>query len=861
MRLKTLKYISLLLSYLSPCLLLNPLKLRHGRLTLRYEAFAMSPCHMLKTLIFRLGRWFLHRKQHMLTHILTHVWYNLAMKEVRDFYNQFDSCRAYDIPLCADACPFRMDILDIQERIAKKRFNAAYKSIRDCVAFPEIVANVCPAYCEGACVRAQIDEAVQIKKIEQSCISLATRKDPNAYNLPSRDTNVAVIGGGISGMAFALKMASRKCNVTVFERSPQIGGRLAEVMDEADYLADFELQFKHEEYTLRLNTEASVDAGTGVVTVHKAAGDSSGDEALHFDVVYIATGAGGESFGVNDCVKAGSTGIFAGGSLCGKDLMHALADGINIAACADGFAKTGNLDYPAAPAASKCVANEDKLVRTPAVVSGDANYNEDECVAEAERCIRCQCDACEAYCDLIDYYEKWPVKMRDEIFLSVKPAGSLVHKCPSRKYIAACTECRIINDVCPENIDLCGMIKSARHQMHAVDKMPAAYRQYYLRDMEFANGEYAAVVKAAPAGGAHYAFFPGCNLGALDPDYVIKPYKWLCDNYPGTGLLLKCCSVPVDWAGNGEAHEAALAQLKADWESLGRPVLITACMSCDKHLHEYLPEIETATIYELMSQRADSFSVRNSAGTDVSGRSYTIFDPCSARGNENVQTAIRRLASDAGINADELSKGDMHGCCGFGGQGAIAQPKFAQYIADKRIAAAKHPYLVYCSNCRDVFTSNGMPAIHIFDLLFDVNADNANPSPGITERRVNRVILKDRLLKEFWGEEMNAKPDELKYKLTMNEEVAAKVEKLHILADDIVNVIEHAERTGRRTRNTENGHYRAYNEIGAITLWVEYSVPGGNDSGGDAVREIHNVYSHRMQIKLEAVFNGRKIDG
>lgn len=102
---------------------------------------------------------------------------------------------------------------------------------------------------------------------------------------------------------------------------------------------------------------------------------------------------------------------------------------------------------------------------------------------------------------------------------------------------------------------------------------------------------------------------------------------------------------------------------------------------------------------------------------------------------------------------------------------------------------------------------------------------------------------------------MTSRPEKLKYELTMNDGVAAKAEKLHILADDICNVIERAEDTGRRTRNPDNGHYKAYNEIGAITLWVEYS-----DLGGISC-EIHNLYSHRMQIKLEAVFNGKKIDG
>ncbi len=775
----------------------------------------------------------------------------IGMKEVRDFYEQFDVCREHDIPLCADACPFKMDVLSFRDRIISGRFNAAYKTFRDCVAFPGIVAEICPAYCRDSCVRSSYDEAVQLRHLEKAVVALADRRDPNAYNLPARKEKIAVVGGGISGMAFALKMASRKYHVTVFEKNDRIGGQLASLMDESVYMPEFELQFKNEKYTLRTSVEAFVDSLTGELT-------TSDDEVFDdFAVIYIATGRKGNDFGVDKCIKAGDTAIFTGGSLLGKDIMHALADGINISACADSFIKTGVPEYPAETAPSGCIADEDLIEITPAV-STETVYSEEECQAEAARCISCQCNACEKYCDLIDYYDKWPIKMRDEIFLSVKPAGSLVHKCPSRKYIAACTECGILENVCPENIDLCGMIKSARHQMHGVDKMPAAYRQYYLRDMDFANGEYAAIVRRAPAcsvspAKSPYAFFPGCNLGALNPEYVIRPYRWLLDKYPGTGLLLKCCSVPVDWAGNTEAHEEEINNLRADWEDLGKPVLITACMSCQRHLNEFLPEIETLSFYELFARQCE---IKADTPAPDGEEIFTVFDPCAARGNVAVQTAVRDLAVSRNLHVEELPKNDMHGCCGFGGQGAIAQPDFAAYVAEKRVAMSDNPYLVYCSNCRDVFTGEGKKAVHILDVLFDIDPSGTGTSPGVTDRRVNRVLLKERLLKEIWSEEMISKPEAMKYNLVMNSEIANKVEHLHVLKDDICNVITRAEETGRMVRSPETGHYKAYNEIGAITLWVEFSKP---DDSSD-VREIHNVYSHRMQIKLEAVFNGKKID-
>ncbi len=769
---------------------------------------------------------------------------------MQNYYKQFDVCRERDIPSCADGCPFKMDILTVQERIAKGRFNAAYKSIRDCVAFPGIVSEICPAYCEDACVRKTLDASVQIRGLERAVVAGATRKTPNKYNLPARKKSVAVIGAGLSGMGFAFRMASKKYAVTIFEKSGKIGGRLAEQMEEARYMAEFDLQFKNEKYELKLNTEIQdiYPLCRGAEGQLEQSADAQSEEQT-FDIIYIATGKGGNTFSVpipGGCMKIGETGVFIGGEVCGKDMMHALADGLDIAISAESFLKAGRLEYPEVTEPTGCVPNADKLVEIPPVTPEDKVFTEEECMAEAARCIRCKCDACAAQCDLVAYFEKMPVKMRDEIFLSCKPAGSLVHKSPARKYVAACTRCDLMTEVCPEHIDLCGMVEHARHKMHEADKVPAAYRQYFIRDMEFANGPYAALKRTTGAPGA-YAFFPGCNLGALDPEYVIKPYKWLLTKEPDTSLLLRCCSVPVDWDGNSAARKEEIQSLRQDWEDLGKPVFIMACMSCQKHLREYLPEIETISLYEIMQEWGFTPEAEGEQ------TNFSIFDPCSARKEEEVQAAVRSLIAASGVQAEELPKGDRHGCCGFGGMGSIAAPDFAEYVARQRMELSENPYIVYCANCKEIFCDRGKKTVHLLDLLFDIDPDGTKSQPDLTRRRNNRTLLKKRLLEEIWKEEMEMKPQEIQYSLIMQDAVREKVNKQKILEEDICAVIDRAETTGRRTLNPESGHYTAYNEIGYITCWVEYSplVEG---------YEIHNVYTHRMKIELEAVWNGKKTE-
>ncbi|WP_269477984.1 pyridine nucleotide-disulfide oxidoreductase/dicluster-binding protein [Hominibacterium faecale] len=779
---------------------------------------------------------------------------------MQNYYKQFETCRERDIPACADACPFKLDILTVQDKIATGRFNAAYKSIRDQVVFPGIVSEICPAYCENVCIRKSIDAPVQVRLMEKSVVASATRKTSNKYNLPAKKKSVAVIGAGLSGMGFAFRMASKKYPVTVFEKEDRIGGHLKELMEESVYMAEFDLQFANENYELRLNTQ--------IDDIHKLCknGGSESPDASGggetFDVIYVATGKGGNTFGLpmpnqktetggpGGYMTVGDTAVFIGGEVCGKDLMHALADGINIASSAEGFLKAKKLDYPKQAQPTGCVPDQDKLTDTPAVIPKDGKIlDQEECIAEAKRCIRCQCDACTAQCDLVAYFDKMPVKMRDEIFLSCKPAGSLVHKSPARKYVAACTRCDLMTEGCPEHIDLCGMVKYARHKMHDADKVPAAYRQYFIRDMAFANGEYAALKKTMGTEG-NYAFFPGCNLGALEPEYVLRPYKWLLSKQPDTSILLRCCSVPADWDGNSRQHGEEIEALRRDWMDLGKPTLIMACMSCQKHIRQYLPEIETVSLYEILEQWG--FEPDEAAKEDK-GTSYAIFDPCSARNEENVQSAVRTLISASGISAGELPKGDQHGCCGFGGMGSVAAPEFAEYVARQRMELSEAPYIVYCSNCKDIFCDRGKKTVHILDILFGIDPDGVRSQPDLTRRRMNRVALKKRLLEEIWKEEPKMESYENEYPLIMEDEVREKVNKQKILEEDICAVIDNAETTGRRTFDPNTGHYKAYKEIGHITCWVEYTPL-------EQGYEVHNLYTHRMKIELEAVWNGRKTE-
>lgn len=754
------------------------------------------------------------------------------------YLKQFENCRQGEKPFCTSTCPFHVDVLDFQQKLGRNNYNSAYKTYRNAVGFPEIVSELCPEYCAASCPRKDLDQAVQLSLLEKTCLAKATKKDPTDYNLPVKNQKIGIIGAGISGLACALRLCSKKYNVTIYEKTDRLGGQLWNLLPQDIFLEDIHRQFQFENYTLHFNTE--------IKNIDELRNEG-------FDAIYIATGKDGTDFGAlnhenGHCYLAGDTPVFAGGSLIGKDIMHALADGLDMSWAIELYFKTGRLQYPEIGQPSKAVANPDKLIITEAIKPTDHGiFTDEEVTAEANRCIRCQCDACRTYCDLSAYHNKWPLMMRDEILSTVSASESMLHKTPAIRLINTCTQCNLCEETCPENIQIGEMIKEARYMLHQQNKTPGAYHQFWLNDLEFANGEFAALKKKAPGQEeCNYAFFPGCHLGAANPDYVIEPYQWLLSKDPKTGLLLRCCGVPAEWSGNEEMHKGLIDDLRKDWEQLGKPVLIMACPSCTKHFKEYLPEIETISLYERLEEGGAQWK------SVALEQTYSVFDPCTARNIIPVQQAVRKLAKDAGVSFEELPKGDKHGCCGFGGHGSTANSDFTDYVTKNRAELSENPYLVYCINCRDIFREKEKPVLHILDLLFNIDIEGKE-LPNITERRNNRVILKERLLNEIWEEKMESKPEKCKLNLIIKPEIQEKMNTLKIFEEDICNVLEFCKSINRRTFDPQKETYSCYREIGYITYWVEYRLVGED-------YEIVNVYTHRLKIELEAVWNGRKTE-
>ena len=125
----------------------------------------------------------------------------------------------------------------------------------------------------------------------------------------------------------------------------------------------------------------------------------------------------------------------------------------------------------------------------------------------------------------------------------------------------SCNLCGYCKSICPESVDIGEVLRLSRRARMNANIHPAALQDFWLREMDFATttGAYTSAPKGKEQ--CEYAFFPGCQLGAAAPGYVLQSYSYLAQNYD-TGIMLTCCGAPAYWAGDDKRLEDNLAKSK-----------------------------------------------------------------------------------------------------------------------------------------------------------------------------------------------------------------------------------------------------------------------------------------------------------
>ncbi|MCR5845129.1 MAG: FAD-dependent oxidoreductase [bacterium] len=750
---------------------------------------------------------------------------------MKDYAKMLADCTHGQPPACSAHCPFNLDIKTLIARFKRGKIDSAYRLLRDAVIFPKIICNICDAPCERVCERNSTDAPLNLRGIERAIIDSAKRTDPIKLNVPAKEHRIAIIGAGLSGLACAIRLAERKYNVTLYEARDEVGGSLAQLLDKEIYLSEIEHQFKHRSYELRLSTP--------ITTLEEL-------REIDAQTIYVATGAGGEDFGLLERAIRRSPlmvngNVFFGGSLIGSTPAEAVRHGNEAANMMEMYINTGStLDLTFPPREKSNKPDPALLVETPRIEPAGDAYTMEEALAEAQRCLLCDCDICMKQCPLIPEFSKYPDRMAETVRSTVAPASNTRL---ATRMVASCDFCGICKDICPYGVDVRAVFEDARAQMFEEGTMPVAYSEFWLRDMAEATSQAAQLIDSPGSEPGEFAFFPGCQLGASDPRYVTKTYELLRKALPGTSLMLTCCGAPEYWAGNVAGRAAHQRRLREEWESLDRPKLICACTSCIFQLAEAIPEAQVVSLYEL-----PEFAEAIEAGlgkTVASSEEVSLFHPCSTRLDSASREGARRLVEKAGLRvACENDALGEAACCGWGGQYRLANDKMANSVAKRAVErmGEGRTIVTYCTNCRNTLHASCGDCAHILDIALGLNPSTA-ASPLLTQRRENRFATKRELEANVWGREASEpKPQTGDLELIIGDELAQTISDRWIYISDIAQTLAHCEAHNQKLYYPEEDCFIGHLQIGFMTYWVKYRPQG-------SAWEILDAYCHRMHIK------------
>jgi len=744
----------------------------------------------------------------------------------RKFYESYGkNCLMGGKAPCVCGCPLNLDILKMVDFVQKGNFTSAYKTFRDLSVFPGIVSRICPQPCKGACVRKDKDDSVLIRDIERACVEYTENDKPTRFNFPRRNLNVAVIGGGLAGLTCAHKLGTRGCDVTIYEKESVLGGRLHSMLEPEIFLKEFELQLSAARYKVEYNREIK-----------------SLDE-IEYDVLFIATGEGGNDFGLREGMNEQSfgtkkDGVFMGGAILGAGPVADMGQAVVASYSMDKYLKIKKMDgTPESFMQTKsCIEkNMDDLDEIKMVpVDEGGIYSKENAVKEAERCLKCDCTECRDACELFDHFKKSPTLIVSDGVTSLHSRAGISRQ-TTTQVISACNLCGLCKKVCPRDIDIGMVAHDFRHFKMQDDYYPKGYSDFFIRDMNYSNTA-GYLARTAPGyDKASYMFFPGCQLGASNPEYVGKSYEYLLSKIPDTAIMLGCCGAPADWGGEGELNKQVIDNIRETWEKFGKPTLICACATCMKQFEEFLPEVEKVSLYEIIEKYG-------AEAEETFSEKMSVFDPCASREYTEMQKSVRAIAAGSGIEIDELKySNEKARCCGWGGHVMGANRKFADEIIENRISQSDNPYVTYCTKCRDTFAWKGKDCLHILAVIFGIN-DRGYVPPSPCEKRANKVKTKNLILNGVFGEETEeVKEGYDDMNLIISDELKAKLSHSLILEDETYETIKYIEKTGNRLYNKDNDSYIGYFQIGIVTYWVEYK-----KVGDDIV--LLNAYSHRVKI-------------
>jgi NADPH-dependent glutamate synthase beta subunit-like oxidoreductase/ferredoxin len=192
-----------------------------------------------------------------------------------------DQCRALLPATCQSACPAHIDIPGFMALIGSGDYAGAVELMVRDNPLPHVCGLICPAPCETACLRGELDQPVNIRPLKAVAARMSLTH--GGYPLPkpvaATGKKVAVIGSGPAGLTAAFYLARKGHAVSIYEAEKKAGGMLRYGIPEFRLprdILDQEIGWI-EKSGVRIKTDHRVERADALF-------------AAGFDAVYVAIG-------------------------------------------------------------------------------------------------------------------------------------------------------------------------------------------------------------------------------------------------------------------------------------------------------------------------------------------------------------------------------------------------------------------------------------------------------------------------------------------------------------------------------------------------------------------------------------------
>jgi len=305
---------------------------------------------------------------------------------------------------CQRVCPAEMDIPLMNRLIASGKMKDALQSVKQTIALPSILGYICPAPCEKACRRKDIDEPVSICLLKRF-VGEEEKLIPALK--PNNGISIAVIGAGPAGLAASYYLVLNGFTCTIYDAGNLPGGKMRTDIPEERLPRKV------------LDREIEINRSLGVQFIQDTNIDAKAiekDLAGKFQFILLTIGAETSidlsSFtstglsGIRDLeiLKTGKTVIFAPRQIPSKSKMAVRAAGLGRKLCewTMEFIEKQAVDSPERKFNStykriqeiereeflKEAYNHDQQEKTTSYLTG---FSQDQAIREAQRCLHCDC--------------------------------------------------------------------------------------------------------------------------------------------------------------------------------------------------------------------------------------------------------------------------------------------------------------------------------------------------------------------------------------------------------------------------------------------------------------------------------------